>query len=215
MTKDIYILSGLGADERVFQRLDFSGNRPHFIKWIEPSLGETIESYASRLLPQITSKQPILVGLSFGGIVAVEIARQMDTEKIILIASAKTRQEIPFYFRMAGWFRLHKLVPASMLKSPNYLSNWFFGTTSESEKKILKQILADTDPVFLNWAIDKIVHWKNLEEPKNVIHVHGTADRILPVTIVKSDIKVKDGGHLMTINKASELNEILSKILGE
>lgn len=178
-------------------------------------MGETIESYASRLLPQITSKQPILVGLSFGGIVAVEIARQMDTEKIILIASAKTRQEIPFYFRMAGWFRLHKLVPASMLKSPNYLSNWFFGTTSESEKKILKQILADTDPVFLNWAIDKIVHWKNLEEPKNVIHVHGTADRILPVTIVKSDIKVKDGGHLMTINKASELNEILSKILGE
>ena len=98
LKKELYIFSGLGADERVFQRLDFSGFSPTFIKWIVPQDKETIENYATRLLDQITTTNPTLIGLSFGGLIAVEVAKQIDTEKVILIASAKTKKEIPFYW---------------------------------------------------------------------------------------------------------------------
>jgi pimeloyl-ACP methyl ester carboxylesterase len=97
LTKELYIFSGLGADERVFQQLDFSGFSTTFIKWIVPQDTETIENYATRLLDQITTTKPTLIGLSFGGLIAVEVAKQIDTEKVILIASAKTKNEIPFY----------------------------------------------------------------------------------------------------------------------
>ena len=73
MTKELYIFSGLGADERVFQRIDFSGFSTTFIKWIVPQDKETIENYATRLLDQITTTKPTLIGLSFGGLIAVEI----------------------------------------------------------------------------------------------------------------------------------------------
>jgi hypothetical protein len=46
----IYLFSGLGADERVFQHLDISGHEHVFVKWVIPKTDETIESYAARLL---------------------------------------------------------------------------------------------------------------------------------------------------------------------
>lgn len=209
LTKELYIFSGLGADERVFQRLDFSGFSTTFIKWIVPQDKETIESYATRLLEQITTTKPILIGLSFGGLVAVEVAKQIETEKVILIASAKTKKEIPFYYRFAGQLGLQKLLPTRLLKNPNFITNWFFGTTSNFDKQILKQILIDTDPTFLKWSIDKVARWTNQTPTKNIFHIHGTNDRILPLNFVSCNSTIKNGGHLMTLNKAEEVNQIL------
>jgi pimeloyl-ACP methyl ester carboxylesterase len=209
LTKELYIFSGLGADERVFQRLDFSGFSTTFIKWIVPQDKETIENYATRLLDQISTTKPILIGLSFGGLMAIEVAKQIDTERVILIASAKTKKEIPFYYRFAGQLRLHKLLPIRLLKKSNFITYWFFGTSSTFEKQLLKQILIDTDTTFLKWAIDKVARWTNQMQIQNIFHIHGTSDKILPFSFVKCNSKIKDGGHLMTLNKADELNQIL------
>jgi len=209
LTKELYIFSGLGADERVFQRLDFSGFSTTFIEWIVPQDKETIENYATRLLDQIKTTKPTLIGLSFGGLMAVEISKQIDTEKVILIASAKTKKEIPFYYRFAGQLRLHNLLPIRLLKNSNFISNWFFGTSSTCDTQLLKQILIDTDPTFLKWAIDKVARWTNQTQTKNIFHIHGTNDKILPLSFVKCDSTIQNGGHLMTLNKADELNQIL------
>ena len=213
MTKEIYIFSGLGADERVFQRIDFYDSTTIYIKWIIPNKKETIEQYATRLIEQITTAKPTLVGLSFGGLMAIEVAKQMEVEKVILIASAKTKKEIPFYFRFAGTFGLHKFLPTKLLKSSHFLTNWFFGTTSTSDKQILKEVLHDTDGTFLKWAIDKITRWKNETLIKKTYHIHGTSDRIFPFMFVKCDMSVKKGGHLMTLNRAGELSAIMRKEL--
>ena len=53
MNEHIYLISGLGADERVFQNLDFGRLRPTFIQWIEPKDNESIQEYALRLSLQI------------------------------------------------------------------------------------------------------------------------------------------------------------------
>jgi pimeloyl-ACP methyl ester carboxylesterase len=206
---ELYIFSGLGADERVFGFLEFPGYKVNFIKWITPQEHETMEHYASRLRDQVTTINPVLIGLSFGGMMAVEVARQMETQKVILIASAKTRAELPFYYRVAGKLRLHKLIPAGFLKRANAITNWVFGVQSSSDKELLKQILTDTDPVFLKWAMDKIVHWKNKEQVQNVIHIHGSEDKILPLRYVDCNIVIPGGGHLMTLNKAKEVSEVL------
>ncbi len=212
MTKELYIFSGLGADERVFQRLDFSRYSTTFIKWITPQNKESIEDYATRLLDQIKTTKPILIGLSFGGLIAIEVAKQIDTEKIILIASAKTKKEIPFYYRLAGRLGLHKLLPTRLLKNSNFITNWFFGIKSAFDKQLLKQTLIDSDPTFLHWAIDKVVRWTNLIHPPNIFHIHGTSDRILPFKLVNCDLAIEHAGHLMTLNQEEEINKALKKI---
>lgn len=213
MTTELYIFSGLGADERVFQRLDFSRFKATFIKWIPPQKNESISQYASRLVNQIHTVKPTLIGLSFGGLIAIEVAKQIDADKVIVIASAKTSKEIPFYFRLAGKLRLHKLLPSVILRKSNSITNWLFGVSSPVDKMLLKQILIDTDPAFLKWAIDKVVTWDNQALIKNILHVHGTSDRILPIRFVSNAIPVKNGGHLMTLNKADQLYDILGQHL--
>ena len=206
----IYLFSGLGADERVFQKLDFSNYEVTFVKWIEPIKNEPIEGYAKRISLQLKHPNPILIGLSFGGIMAIEVAKQIPTKKVILIASAKNKKEIPFYFRLLGRMRIDSLIPVSILKKSNFLTYWFFGAETAADKLILKEILLDTDAIFLKWAISKIIRWKNEVAIKNLIHIHGTADRLLPICFVQCDRKVIGGGHFMTLNKSQEINRILA-----
>ncbi len=213
--KQIYLLSGLGADHRVLQDLDFSGYETTFIKWTQPLENESIEEYAERLIEQIKTKNPIIIGLSFGGMMAVEIGKLIKTEKIILIASAKTKFEIPFYYRFVGSLGLHKLLPTNLMKQPNFISNWLFGTESTKDKVLLANILRDTDSIFLKWAIDKIVNWQNVIIPPNLKHIHGTADRILPYRFVSENVKINGGGHFMTTNKAEKLSHEIRKLIEE
>ncbi len=209
----IYIFSGLGADERVFQNLDFTGFPVTHIKWITPAPGMPVQVFASRIIGQITAPKPILIGLSFGGIIAIQVAKKIRTEKVIIISSVKNRSEIPWYYKMAGKLRLHRLLPPALLKMSNSLTNRMFGADSAADKTLLKAILQDTDPILLRWAINTIVTWANTTTLPNLTHIHGTADMILPYKFVKCDYSINAGGHLMVLNKAEEMSAILQTIL--
>ena len=212
--KHLYIISGLGADERVFHKVDFTGYRVAFISWIKPAPKESLKQYASRLSKQIIESRPIIIGISFGGMLAVEIAQLLPVEKVILLATAKTRSELPFYYRLAGRLKLHTLLPASVLKQPNFLSYWLFGVACEEDRKLLAVILKETDSAFLKWAMDAIIKWQNNLIPAASIHIHGDADHVLPIRFVNPDIRIDGGGHLITLTKAAQLSAALREMLG-
>jgi pimeloyl-ACP methyl ester carboxylesterase len=211
--KSVYIFSGLGTDDRVFKNIDLTGYNKVFIKWDTPYKNESIENYSRRLSQQIKQHRPVLIGLSFGGMVAMEVCKYVEVEKVILIASAKTRKDIPFYYKIAGLLYLHKLVPTAWLRSSTRISNWAFGALSVGDKELLKEIVKDTDPVFLRWAINAIVHWKNKTACTTVIHIHGRSDKILPYMFVKADIAIDKGGHFMTVNRSEEVTRVIRSLL--
>lgn len=209
--EEIYLLSGLGADRRVFDFIDLSEFKPHHIEWIEPFPKESIEDYARRLTKQISATNPVLIGVSFGGMMAVEIGKLITTEKIVLISSAKTSEDIPFLYKTIGLSRLHRLTPATLLKKVNVFTTWFFGVTNQGEKILLNEIINATDVKFLRWAIDQILNWKNKVELTNVISIHGTQDRLLPPR--KPEVLIQGGGHLMIVSRAKEVGRKVREIL--
>lgn len=211
--KNIYVISGLGADERVFYKTDFRNNNVVFLKWMLPEENESIENYSLRLSKKITHKDPVLVGLSFGGMMAMEVAKHIKTEKIILISSAKTRSELPLFYRAVGKINLQKIIPSYFLLRANVFSNWAFSNRTLDDKKMLDKMMRETDIVFLKWAINKILHWQNTTVHKNIVHIHGTRDRILPFKNIKGSSVVKNGAHLMVITRAEEVNKILADVL--
>ena len=212
--KNIYCISGLGADERVFQKLQFEGYQPIHICWLEPEPGENIADYARRLTTQIKSERPILIGLSFGGIIAVEMAKQIDTEKVILISSTKNQQEVPFYFKIFRWLPIYRLLPAKLiLWFARLLASWFFSLETVAERKLFRAILFDTNARFMKWAIDRIVTWKNELIPQNTFHIHGKNDRIFPYRFVHEDFSVEHGGHFMIMNRAERISNLIQKIV--
>jgi len=209
----IYVFSGLGVDERVFDNIDFGTLDVEFIDWIQPLENESLESYALRISKKITSENPILIGLSFGGMIAVEISKIIKVEKLILIASAKNKFELPFIYRLFGKLNFIKLIPKKIFKKQNSITNWIFGIESDSEKQLLKDILQDTDLDFFSWAINEIANWRNESIPENCFHIHGNKDRIIPIKNVKTDFVIENGGHFMTVNKSKEIQDIILSLI--
>ena len=121
--------------------------------------------------------------------------------------------------RERWWWPLRWLLEFDVISScsgnrdkNNLIVRWRHGIVCK-EKKLLKSILEDTNTKFLVWAIDKIMHWKNKEYLPNVITIHGSIDRVLPYT--QADFCIRNGSHLMIINRADEVSSIIRKILGQ
>jgi pimeloyl-ACP methyl ester carboxylesterase len=207
--QNVYFISGMGADKRAFQFLDLGFCNPVFVEWITPLRGENISDYAIRLKEQIHDKEPVIVGLSFGGIIALEIAKKFAVKKVVLLSSVKTEKEIPFYFRFLRYFPIHRAMSASFLRSANQFVYRCMGLVERKDKLIFREMMKQADDHFVLWAIDQVIHWKNKSNSGDIVHIHGTNDILLPYRYVKAQHSVAGGEHLMPLLKA----EIISKLL--
>src|SRR5690349_17938311 len=135
--KTIYCISGLAADERAFSCLKFEGYKVVCLPWLTPLPNESIRAYATRMSKAITTEDPILIGLSFGGMMAIEISKLIAVEKVILISSIKSRRELPGWMKAAGLLGLNKIFPMKSYKITEPLQNRFIGVTTPDEKEMV------------------------------------------------------------------------------
>lgn len=211
----VYFISGMGANERAFQYLDLSFCEPIFIRWITPQHNESLPHYALRLKELITEPRPIIVGVSFGGMLLTEMAKADPAVQGIIISSYETSREIPRYLRMWKYLPVYKWVPPAVIRAVGSLTPLVFGRNSPLVRQTMSKIVQQSDPVFTAWAINAILTWENNQRPSNVIHIHGTADNLLPYPRIQPHYTIERGTHLMIIDKAAELSSILKKIVGE
>ena len=211
--KTIYCISGLGATAKAFSKLNIEGCKLHVIEWLIPLPKETIEEYAARMAAEINEENPVLLGLSFGGMMCIEIARQIKTELIIIISSIKSKNEMPLWMRISGKLKLNRLFPMRSFKLIEPIEDYNLGVSSKEEKEMVHYYRKNIDPVYSNWAINVILNWKNKTAPKNIYHIHGDIDRIFSIKKIKPDYTIHNGGHLMILNKSDEVNTCISSIL--
>ncbi|MBC7828086.1 MAG: alpha/beta fold hydrolase [Chitinophagaceae bacterium] len=215
----VYCISGLGADERIFCKLQVPDAEFHFIRWEQPGPGESISSYAKKLCNQIQHDQPILMGVSFGGMMAIEMAKVSLVEKVVLISSIKSLNELPRWMKICGRFRFDKILPSKPLhtirplKALRPVQNYFLGTESAEEKAIANQFRDTVDPHYLRWSINQVLNWQNNWQPQTIFHLHGANDHIFPLKHVKPTHIIPNAGHFMIMNKCKEISEILKEIL--
>ena len=91
MSQRVYCISGLGANEQVFSKLQLPGTELIFLKWLVPHKEELITSYAKRMFEQVKDEHPVMMGVSFGGIICIEIANLFPVQKLFLISTIKRR----------------------------------------------------------------------------------------------------------------------------
>jgi pimeloyl-ACP methyl ester carboxylesterase len=211
----VYFISGLGADRRIFARLSLPPYiRIRHIEWIEPLRKESLSDYCRRLAAQVDAEDRfVLAGLSFGGMVAIELSRILQPKLVILISSIATRKELPLHFKLIRLLKLHRITPVSLMKFPRPFIYWFFNVRTKAEKIMLQSFLETVSGRYLKWSINAVVNWKSDQRPGNLFHIHGSADRIFPYEKTHADVRVENGGHLMVYDKAGEISKILSERL--
>lgn len=214
MVKTVYLIPGVGANDKIFQNLELPGYEIVHLKWPRHKKNEPIETYVKKLLPQIKNDtQPILIGQSFGGIVAIELSKLIKTHRVVIISSIKTYHERPLKLLFLNSVKFHRLVPGKVVIQFRFWMNWLLGKLTSHDLEMIEDMLQEVDIEFNEWAVDQVIHWKNEEIPANLIHIHGTHDRIFPNFYISDAIRIKGGTHFMIVNRANEISKILRKEL--
>ncbi|MEM0993345.1 MAG: alpha/beta hydrolase [Bacteroidota bacterium] len=207
----LYGISGLGADRRVFDylKLDYEFVP---IEWIDPIEGEMLADYATRLSQTIDTNEKFgILGVSFGGLVTVEISKKLHPAISILISSAEVYSELRILYRIIGQTNLLKFMPSALFDPPRALATWVFGAKN---KDLLEQILNDTDLKFAKWAVNQLLTWKNKERLKTpILKIAGTNDRLIPPSENGDQVMIEQGAHFMIVDRADEISQIINNAL--
>lgn len=214
---NLYLIPGQGADQRLFEQLKFSTQYTvHHIKYATPSKSDNMERYAKLLAEQIDQSQPFgLIGTSLGGMLATEMGDFLSPEKIILISSAKTRNELPLRYRFQKRIPLYAIIPPAVVKLGAKILQPLVEPDRNNEKKTFKAMLNSKDPRFLSRTVRMIIQWNREGVDQKIIHIHGNKDKTLPLKLVKADYVIENGSHMMTLTRGKALSALIEKILAE
>tara|TARA_B100001741_G_scaffold152896_1_gene126312 strand:+ start:2173 stop:2802 length:630 start_codon:yes stop_codon:yes gene_type:complete len=207
-------MPGMAASPKIFELIKLPRNiSVNYLVWIKPLKDEPLNSYALRMSRFIKYKDPILVGVSLGGVLVQEIAKIIKCEKIIIISSIKSRSELPTSMIMAKHTKIHKLLPIKWIEDIENLALFVFGNKIKIRVSLYKKYLSERDPEYLKWAINSLVNWQQNNFLESTIHIHGEDDNIFPINmIMKPVIKIK-GSHAIILTKANWFNENLPRLI--
>ena len=209
-----YFISGIGADDRMFTHIrPPEGYQAAHIHWIPPQKNEALGDYAARLIAQIDTSEPfVLIGLSLGGIMAVEIAKRIPSQCTIIISSIPLSAHLPPYFRAAGQLGLGRIAPATLLKAATSLKH-FLTMKSPANRRLIQSVIWSGDDEFIHWALNAVLEWNNTEIPSPLYHVHGTRDEVFPIGFTQPTHVISKAGHMFLLSRPEEVNNLLHLLL--
>lgn len=213
--RKIYLIPGMGADTRIYNHIALrESDDVTCIDWIEPHQSDTLASYAQKLVFQYhIQPNSIVIGNSLGGMLAIEIAKFMPVQKVILISCIRTVDEAPWYFSIFRALPFYKLIPGKLMTKLGFMIRPVFGKMNDDDLWLFKDMLKNTSPAFLKWSMGAVLHWDNKVVPPNVYQMSGDKDQVFPYKKLKAAEIVKGGTHIMIFDKAKQVNKILKRIL--
>ena len=213
----VYFMPGMAAKPTIFEQIKLPEDNftSHWLEWKLPYKNESLSEYAKRFCKEIKHENPVLVGVSFGGILVQEMSKHIQVQKIIIVSSVKSKHELPKRMTLSRRTKLYKFMPTSLMSNLDFVARFAFGKTASKRLELYRKYLAIQDKYYLDWAIDKVLNWDQEKPIENTIHIHGTNDHVFPSKYIKNFIAVKGGSHIMIINRFKWFNEHLPKLIME
>jgi pimeloyl-ACP methyl ester carboxylesterase len=217
-TFQLILLPGLGADYRLLEPQHAAFPQLMVPPWIPPQKNESLPHYANRMAETVTPSRDaplILGGVSFGGMLAYEMARDLKPDAVVLIASCRRRECLRPIYAPGRW--LLSLTPAWTWNVAKVLSRPVLRLqhpTSAAKRELLGTMFRQSDSRFMHWTLRAILRWNPTPlEGIPVLQVHGRRDPLIPARRLQADLMIPNGGHLINITHADEVNSFLRNVL--
>ena len=209
----IYVISGLGADFKVLEKLKFPENlEVIFIDWLIPEKDESFSHYVERMAEKIDVSEPFyLLGYSFGGILVQEIDKIKPAEKVVILGSIKSDKEKSKFIRIGEFTKIPKVLPERIFNEKSAVAYSLIRKLFDPKNPKILDYFTVRNPYYLKWCIEKVASWKFEENPK-VIQILGDKDIVFPIKYSKPNYVIQNGTHLFPATKHKEVSKILAEI---
>ena len=204
----VILLSGMAADERLFEPQRAILPNIHVAPWIKPWPNESLRSYAHRMARTHDPGCRCLVGgASFGGTVALEMAPLLRAEACLLIGSIRSSDELPWHWRA---LRPLAMLGPSGLRVMAGLARAAAPLLARGTARRLAR-LARPEAAFVRWAMCAVVRWRPSPAARRVrvFQIHGSADRTLPIRHTRPDVVIPGGGHDLPLTNAAAVTQFI------
>lgn len=210
----LYIVSGLGTDQKVFEKLKFPQKFSEivYLDWLTPQTEEPLSAYALRMSQGILSTEPFcLLGYSFGGVVVQEIHKIKPAQKVVILGSIKSHEEYSMWFKIAAKSKIfgklsEKYFQENHLKSLVGVKKFFPPRMWEYFKV--------TSPAYIKWGIVQMLQWKSKENPE-IIQVLGENDLLFPPGNSHPNYVIPKASHFFPITNPQKVSTILEEVFEE
>ncbi len=211
----VYLMPGMAANPAIFEYIELPKKtyKIHWLEWQIPSKNETLQAYAKRMCTFIKHKNIVLLGVSFGGILVQEMSNYLDLKKLFVVSSVKSRHELPKHLKFLKITKAYHILPTKILGNIDALAKLAYGKAIKKRINLFKKYLSVNDKTYLDWAIKQVVCWSQERPNPKAIYIHGDKDTVFPHSCNGDCIIIKDGTHLMIINKYKWFNENLPKLI--
>ena len=213
MKHPLILLSGMGADARVFSAQAAAIPELVVAPWIAPMPQESLSSYAARLAKRVDPGEPCFVGgASFGGFVALEMIRHLDVISCFLIGSIRSPKELPRRITiLRNVSSVSGALPFEVAGMLSKLALASAGALSSDHARGLLSQMSEADSSFLRWACRAVLEWKGTPSTGGVPihHIHGQDDQVLPQDMTHPDSVVKGAGHALSMSHPQDVTEFL------
>lgn len=213
----VYFMPGMAASPAIFEYIQLPTDKfsLHYLEWTIPNPTASLEEYALLMCESIKHHNPVLVGVSLGGLLVQEMAKIITVRKTIIISSIKSNKELPKRMLFAKYTKVYKILPTGLINNVELLAKYAFGETVTKRLALYEKYLSIRDKAYIDWCIEKLVNWKQINAPKDIVHIQGEKDTVFPILNIHNCIVVKNGTHTMIIHRSKWFNENLPAIILE
>ncbi len=210
----LILIPGMGADERLFGPQSAGGLSFEVARFPIPEPHDDMAAYAARVARTVDLSGPCIIGgVSFGGMVACELARLCNAQSVLLIASCRGSDCIPGYYAPVEW--LSRLVPDALIQRRCEASSRMLAQLellTDEQYQLIRDMSLNVPVIFLRRVAKMILKWRGARSmPCPVFQIHGGKDRIIPPQRVQPDEVIPEGGHLINLKHAEQVNSFIAR----
>ncbi len=209
------LIPGLGVDHRYFANIIDLLPDLQVLEFEELRAGETIEQYAERLRHQIQAHGPIVLGgVSFGGMLASIMCRQVNPVALVLMSSAPGPDGLRYSVRVFEW--MTRFWPVTLLQWVRRLGSRALQRLEPlppDQVENFKAMFGQANLQHIRAGGRMIMNWRDpppISCPR--FHIHGSRDPLMSAAKVGATHIVRGAGHMMNLTHPEELRNFIREV---
>lgn len=206
------LITGFGLDKRAFAPLRLPEDRFALFDLIPALPDESLRDYALRMAKAMgAGPDDVVGGISFGGMLALEIAKALETRAVLLIASATHPRYIRKRFLL--WSHLVPYAPDVLIRRvfaliPAVLS--WQRMLSPPGQALLTDIMTRFPMDLLRSLPPKMRKWEGCPPAVPLRQIHSEGDWVIRLNGSPPDLTVVKGrNHLLTVSHPEAVRKFL------
>lgn len=206
----LVMFPGMTPDGRIFREQQQAIPHLQIVEWPQHQAGDSIASFARRCVAALNIKPGSVVGgVSFGGIIALEVACLVEAPACLLISSVRCPAELPPWMRLA---RLMSALPlGNALSLAGHIANsWPRKFRAPATARCAK--FSGEDGNWYRWATAAVLRWRPNPtiERLRTLRLHGERDRTFPCRYIRGAAIVPGAGHVLPLTHSSAVTGFLA-----